>query len=181
MPRGRLQARSAQQETKKRKRQQAPGGVARGLIRWWLWLSMLRRAAKEPDPRPSRLKTACDALATFCGDLLAANPLGACCVVAARDERREGASDPTSARRSHAAPHSDLEGAAQGAVSPSRGVVARALDALSSAPEHALREIVASRRIWRRATRRRAWTPWRTGCCTTGVACTWPIWLRASA
>ena len=82
---GRLQARTAQQETKKRKRQQAPGGVARGLIRYVALVVDASEAAKEPDPRPSRLKTACDALSTFCGDLLAANPLGACCVVAARD------------------------------------------------------------------------------------------------
>ena len=99
---GRLQARSAQQETKKRKRQQAPGGVARGLIRYVALVVDASEAAKEPDPRPSRLKTACDALATFCGDLLAANPLGACCVVAARDGGAKVASDPSSARRSHA-------------------------------------------------------------------------------
>ncbi len=139
---GRLQARSAQQETKKRKRQQAPGGVARGLIRYVALVVDASEAAKEPDPRPSRLKTACDALATFCGDLLAANPLGACCVVAARDGGAKVASDPSSARRSHADALTALSKAQPKGPLSLAVALSRALDALSSAPEHALREIV---------------------------------------
>ena len=152
---GRLQARSAQQETKKRKRQQAPGGVARGLIRYVALVVDASEAAKEPDPRPSRLKTACDALATFCGDLLAANPLGACCVVAARDGGAKVASDPSSARRSaRRCLDGYLEGAAQGAFVISRGVVARS-GRLIERPGTRVGRSSSSRRTSRRATRRR--------------------------
>ena len=131
---GRLQARSAQQETKKRKRQQAPGGVARGLIRYVALVVDASEAAKEPDPRPSRLKTACDALATFCGDLLAANPLGACCVVAARDGGAKVASDPSSARRSHADALTAISKAQPKGPLSLAVALSRALDALIERP-----------------------------------------------